>query len=129
MQVHVRKYPGRPGPDLQICRKPRPGGACLDGAERVVASRVTEGDRYGLIQSWQTHRFSRVTEGHRWGNADTKNVANAQVLKGYGVVRDLERSEVDKEHAPLEECLISDCGALAADTDLEALPGFNSREV
>lgn len=41
-------------------------------------------------------------------------------LQGHGTVRTLEAVEVAGEH-PAQECLISECGELPADTDLTVL--------
>eukprot|EP00884_Botryococcus_braunii_P007198 jgi/Botrbrau1/1647/Bobra.0185s0057.1 len=59
---------------------------------------------------------------------DNRHVVFGQVLKGYGVVRDLECSTVGEGAAPVEACIISDCGELPADTNLATIEGFNSRE-
>mmetsp|Transcript_4911 Transcript_4911/g.10548 ORF Transcript_4911/g.10548 Transcript_4911/m.10548 type:complete len:375 (+) Transcript_4911:85-1209(+) len=50
-----------------------------------------------------------------------KHVVFGQVLKGWGVVKEIEGSETDPSDKPLRPCVIEDCGELPADTDLSTI--------
>ena len=78
---------------------------------------ITTGEMRGHVLSWTRH-LTRVFVAVNCPHLDGKHVVFGRVIKGMGIITDIEAMKCDSDDRPLQPVTITECGEIRSGEDM-----------